>query len=180
MGTKLRTAILSTLLAGLAATAVLVAPVAEARRGPTTTTTTVPSYVPPIENPYDDPSEDFTFESPFEDPSQDPLDDSDTLGGVLTDPSADPAGSGDVARPAPGDTPAIEPVSLPVSGTHPGAEDRSRGGILSRTGAETMPLVRAGLAAVALGGGLGVLGRRRRAGVARSEPLADGPVAGSL
>jgi hypothetical protein len=36
------------------------------------------------------------------------------------------------------------------------------GGILSRTGAETMPLVRAGLAALTLGLGLVMMARRRR------------------
>ena len=37
-----------------------------------------------------------------------------------------------------------------------------KGGTLSRTGAETMPLVRDGLAALALGAGLMAMARRRR------------------
>lgn len=166
MGNKLRRIALSaTLLAGLAA--MLLAPPAEAKRD--TTTTTEPQYVPPIEEPYDGGSDDDPFESPFEDPVEDPVEDpaedGEDVGGVVIDPGADPAGGGETARPAPGEAPAIQPVSLPQSGASPALEDQSRGGILSKTGAETLALVRAGLAALALGGGLILLGRRRRGGV---------------
>jgi hypothetical protein len=158
MGPKRRKVIVSALLAGVAA--LLVAPPAEARRE-TPPTTGPPSYVPS----YDDPSEDFSFESPFEDPSEGSEND-ETLAGILTDPGVEDQGDGGTGRPTPDVTPTTAPVVLAQLGNPPGAEDRSRGGVLSNTGAETLPLVRAGLAALALGGGLVVLGRRRRAGAA--------------
>ena len=46
--------------------------------------------------------------------------------------------------------------------TEPAPPAAPKAGIISRTGAETMPLVRGGLAALALGAGLVVLARRRR------------------
>lgn len=164
MGLKLRKLMLSTLVAGLAALP-LASPAGAERRNPTTTTTE-PQYVPPVEEPYDGGSDDDPFVSPFEDPSEDPSEDGVTLVEVLTDLGADPAGGGGTGRPAPGDVPAIEPVGLPQTGSSPPVEDPKRGGVLSDTGSETLPLVRAGLAALALGGGLVVLSRRRRAGVA--------------
>jgi hypothetical protein len=160
MSNKLPKVVLSTLLAGLAALP-LAPPAGAERQNPTTTTTAQPGYVPP---PYDGGSDEDPFESPFEDPVVVPLEDVVGGGGVSTDPGADQAGGGETARPAPGDAPAIEPTGLPVSGASPDVESPKRGGILSKTGAETMTLVRAGLAALALGGGFVVLGRRRRAG----------------
>lgn len=174
MDTKIRKLLSCALLAGLAALS-LASPAGAQRGG--TTTTTEPQYVPPIEDPYEDPFEDdASSESPFDDPVEDPLEDTETGGALIDDPAADPAGSGGTARPAPGDTPAgsggtarpapgdapaIEPVNLPESAS-PGTEDHSRAGVLSNTGASTMTLVRAALAALALGGGLVAMGRRRR------------------
>ena len=59
---------------------------------------------------------------------------------------------------------AVSPAGVVLSDvlTEPKVEPPPKAGILSRTGAETMPLVRGGLAALALGAGLVVLARRRR------------------
>ena len=90
------------------------------------------------------------------------------LGGVVTDPQVatgpgpgDPSGSGEISSPAAGGAVAGSDV-LAESQTRPEVQ-AARAGVFARTGAETKPLVRAGLAALALGVGLVVLGRRRRA-----------------
>jgi hypothetical protein len=154
MGTKLRKMTLAVLVAGSAA--VLVAPPAGANRGNgTTTTTTQPGYVPPYgqtqpqlpdePNPYDNPGVAPTV-VPVELPA--------------VDPNAGLAGEGDPLGPFPN-----APTVLDGSETRPQAPAESggfMGGILSRTGAETLPLARAGVAVLALGIGLVVLARRRR------------------
>src|SRR5205807_1614758 len=84
------------------------------------------------------------------------------LPAVVTDPGAGLAGGGEPLGPAP----TTDADVLGRSDTRPQVKAPSKdggiGGVLSRTGAETMPLVRAGLGALALGAGLVVLGRRRR------------------
>jgi hypothetical protein len=150
MSNKAHKLVVSTLLAGLAA--VLLAPPAEANRGinpTTTTTTTEPSYVPPPQygqNPHPEvgPEEQPYDGSPVEAPTVVPVDLP-----TVTDPGAGLAGGGDPLGDAPTRT------DRPQDGGF-------LGGVLSRTGAETMPLARAGLAALALGVGLVVLARRRR------------------
>lgn len=154
MGIKLRKIVLSTLLAGLAA--VVLAPSAEARRPEPPPTE--PSYVPPPtygEDPELDPDP-----SPFE---NNPVNTTVLPVTLVADPGAGDQGSGEKASPVPDPTPTIAPVVIGGElATNPEAVDPTRGGILSRTGAETMPLARAGLAALSLGGGFVVLGRRRR------------------
>ncbi|MEW6471651.1 MAG: hypothetical protein AB1679_05230 [Actinomycetota bacterium] len=158
MGAKLRNLSLSLLIGGLAA--VIVAPPAHANRGnPTTTTTTQPGYVPPPQYGQDPqvlPEEDPYAPAPVVEPTVVPVDLP-----VVTDPGAGLAGGGDPLAPAPS---AESPQVLDRSETRPepAPADGFMGGILSRTGAETLPLARAGLAAVALGLGLVVLARRRR------------------
>jgi hypothetical protein len=66
-----------------------------------------------------------------------------------------------VPPPNPVVIPAVVPTVLGETLTQPQVE-APKGGTLSRTGAETMPLVRDGLAALALGLGLVALARRRR------------------
>jgi len=158
MGTKLRKMTLAVLLAG--STAVLVAPPAEANRGNGTTTTTEPSYVPPYgQNAHPElPDEPNPYANPADNPVVAPTVVSVDLPAV-TDPNAGLAGEGDRLGPAPSDTPTVEGGST----THPEpANNGGFGGILSRTGAETLPLARAGVAVLALGIGLVVLARRRR------------------
>ena len=156
MGTKLRKMTLAVLLAGSAA--VLMASPAEANRGNGTTTTTEPGYVPAYgQNPHPEVAEE---PNPYANPV------APTVVPVelpaVTDPSAGLAGGGDRLGPAPSDAPTtVQGIdSAPKAETTNG--DGVIGGILSRTGAETLPLARAGLAVLALGIGLVVLGRRRR------------------
>jgi hypothetical protein len=170
VGTKLRKVTLSVLLAGSAAG--WLAPPAEANRGnnPSTTTTAEPGYVPPPQYGQNPHPEVGPEEHPYDGnplaPTVVPVD----LPAV-TDPGAGPQGGGDPLGP-------VAPV--PGSDSRPKVEAPSNdgflGGVLSRTGAETVPLARAGLAALALGVGLVVLARRRRAGVA-SARTARRPVA---
>ena len=61
--------------------------------------------------------------------------------------------------------PAVVPTVLGEVLTQPEAAPPAKGGILSRTGAETMPLMRDGLAILALGAGLMAVARRRRSAV---------------
>jgi|SRR5581483_11640308 len=165
MGDKLRRLTIAVLLAGSAA--VLVAAPAEASREPkpTTTTTTEPSYVPPPkygQNPHPVlPEEQNPYAPapvvPVVLPQLPP-----DGGSIAPNPGDQNAGDNSGRGVAPGET---------VLGQH---EDRAAapsnggagfvGGLLSRTGANTLPLVRAGLAALALGAGLIVIARRRRAG----------------
>jgi hypothetical protein len=79
---------------------------------------------------------------------------------------APPAGAQYVPPPNPEVGPAVVPTVLAERLTEPKAQEPPKSGILSRTGAETMPLVRDGLAALALGAGLVAVARRRRAEVA--------------
>ena len=165
MGDKLRKLTIAVLLAGSAA--VLVAAPAEASREPkpTTTTTTEPSYVPPPkygQNPH-----------PVIPEEQDPYAGATppVVPVVLPQLPADPS----APAPNPGDQNAGNNSGR---GTAPGdkvlGENQNRsaapsngggiGGLLSRTGANTLPLIRAGLAAFTLGGGLLILARRRRSG----------------
>ena len=157
MGTKLRKLTLAVLLAGSAA--VLVAPPAEANRGNGTTTTTEPAYVPPYGQVQPElPDEPNPYENPVVAPTVVQVDLP-----AITDPNAGLAGEGDRLGPAPSDAPA----TVEGSQTRPQpANDGGFGGILSRTGAETLPLARAGVAILALGIGLVVLARRRRVEVA--------------
>jgi hypothetical protein len=158
MGTKLRKMTLAVLLAGSAA---VVASPAEANRGTGTTTTTEPSYVPPIGRT----SPGLPVES---NPSADPVDSGVAAPIVVPvdlpgpDPDADPAGGGDRLGPAPSDAPTVREDSKSRPEAPPADDDGFMGGILSRTGAETLPLARAGVATLALGLGLVVLARRRR------------------
>jgi hypothetical protein len=156
MRNKLHKLIASTLLAGVAA--VLLAPSAEARREPTpTTTTTEPSYVPPQygQNPHPGPGPETNPYAPGDTPVIVPVELSGALP-VVTDPGAGDAGDGGRLAPAPTDS------VLAGEATRPRVDAPSKhSGLLSRTGAETMPLARAGLAALALGAGLVVLARRR-------------------
>lgn len=160
MGTNLRKMTVAVLLAGSAA--VLMAPPAGANRANGTTTTTEPSYVPPYgQNPHPElPDEPNPYANPVDNPVAAP-----TIVPVdlpaATGPNAGEAGGGDRLGPAPSDAPTV----------HDGSETRPEapaddggfiGGILSRTGAETLPLARAGLAVLALGIGLVVVARRRR------------------
>jgi hypothetical protein len=154
MQNRLHKFVASALLAGVAA--LLLAPSAEARREPPpTTTTTEPSYVPTYgQNPHPNPGPELDPYAPGAPPAVVPVD----LGGTpgVNDPGAGPSGDGGRLSPAPTDTPSV----LAVEATRPAPS--KAGGILSRTGAETMPLVRAGLAALALGLGLVIMARRRR------------------
>lgn len=164
MGAKLRKVTLSVLVAGLAVA--VWAPSAEARRNvPTTTTTTEPSYVPPPQygqNPHPElPEEPDPYAG---DPTVLPTVVTVDLPAVA-DPGAGLAGDGTPLGPVSDDDKVLE-----QSGGRPATEPAAGGGffpgILSRTGAETLPLARAGLAAVALGLGLVLLARRRRVGAA--------------
>jgi hypothetical protein len=149
----------SGIVAGLLAL-LTAAPPAEADRG-NTTTTTEPDYVPPQDtgNPpvvipvdLDDEEEDDEVET---DPAGTGVDVSPGI--EEADPAVQVGGAGDTT----GGAPAADPSS---ADQNPAAVERPRGGgILSKTGADSMALVRTGLAAVALGAGFVLLGRRRRA-----------------
>jgi hypothetical protein len=162
MRNKLHKLVASTLLAGVAA--FVLAPSAEARREPPpTTTTTEPAYVPPPQygqNPHPDSSPETDPYAPVVTPTIVPVD----LGAmpVVSNPGAGQAGNGDRLAPAPSDTPVDAPSVLAGEVTSPKVKGAG-GGVFARTGANTMPLVRAGLAALTLGAGLIMLGRRRRA-----------------
>jgi hypothetical protein len=143
------------LLSGVVAAslAVLVAAPAEANRG--TPPTTQPDYVPPPsygEAPEVEPETD-PYAAPVE-PTVVPVD----LPGT-PDPGLDGAGDGQNLSPAPVDSSAPQVQS--GTDARPPAQPAT-GGVFANTGAETLPLVRAGLAAVALGAGLVLLARRRR------------------
>ncbi len=151
MSSKLRRALLSTLIA--ASVAVLVAAPAEARRG--TPPSTQPGYVPPYGvDPDFEPEPD-----PYAGPTA-PVAPTVESVELSPDPAVHPSGGGTDLGPAPADAPQVLPDT----------EQRSeapevqpvKGGVFANTGAETLPLVRAGLAAITLGVGLVMLGRRRR------------------
>ena len=156
MGTNLRKLIFAVCVAGLSA--VFMASPAQANRGNGTTTTTEPSYVPPYgQNAHPElPDEPNPYANPVGAPTVVPVD----LPAV-TDPNAGLAGGGDRLGPAPSDAPTVQDAS-DTRPDAPGKDGGPIGGILSRTGAETLPLARAGLASFALGIGLVVLARRRR------------------
>jgi hypothetical protein len=82
---------------------------------------------------------------------------------AIVDPSTGDAGEGDRLGPAP--TEEVQAGSETGSGA-PTSNNGLFGGILSRTGAETLPLARTGLGALALGLGLVILARRRRSDAA--------------
>jgi hypothetical protein len=160
MGDKLRKLTIAVLLTG-SATGLLATP-ALASREPTTTTTTEPSYVPPPkygQNPHPDlPPEvnPYAGATPPVVPVVLP---------AVTNPAANPGDSGDLNAGdnsgrgrAPGDN------VLGDTDTKPAAPSTGGfiGGVLTRTGANTLPLVRAGLAALTLGAGLLIMARRRR------------------
>lgn len=163
MGTKLRKMTLAVLVA--ASAAVFMASPAEANRGTGTTTTTRPDYVPPYGQVEPElPDEPDPYANPVDNPVVAPTVVPVDLPAV-TDPNAGLAGEGDRLGPAPSDAPTV----VDGSETRPQPADDGGGvinGILSRTGAETLPLARAGLAALALGIGLLVLARRRRSDIA--------------
>jgi hypothetical protein len=157
VGTKLRKVTLSVLLAGSAA--VLLAPPAEANRGNGTTTTTEPSYVPP----YGQTQPELPDEDPYADPVDNPVEP--TVVPVdlpaVTDPNAGLAGGGEPLGPV---SPSTDDV---LGGTDTASKEGGfLGGVLSRTGAESLPLARAGVGALVLGAGLVILSRRRRADAA--------------
>jgi len=163
MAEKLRKLTIAVLLAGSAALVVATPAWAEREPKPTTTTTTQPSYVPPPkygQNPH-----------PVLPDEPNPYAGAPQVVPVVLPQVTEPASPGDQNAGdnsgrgvAPGDNvlgqteahPAAPAPSTPSN--HPGV-----GGALSRTGANTLPLVRAGLAALALGAGLLILARRRRA-----------------
>jgi hypothetical protein len=155
MGANLRKLTISALGAGLAF--VLMAAPAEANRGggpPTTTTTTKPDYVPPSPSVDENP---VTPDAPSVEPTIVPVD----LPAV-GDPNAGIAGGGDQLAPAPTTEDVLAGSDDRPSVAPPSGDDGVFGGILSRTGAETLPLARAGVAVLALGIGLIFLARRRR------------------
>jgi hypothetical protein len=165
MGDKLRKLTIAVLLTGAAA--VLVAAPAQASREPkpTTTTTTEPSYVPPPkygQNPHPDlPPEPNPYAG--ETPPVVPV----VLPAVTANPGS-PGDQGDLNAggnagrgAAPGDQVLGDTETKPAAPSNSGG---IIGGVLTRTGANTLPLVRAGLAALALGAGLLIMARRRRSG----------------
>ena len=169
MGDKIRRLTIAVLVAGSAA--VLVATPAEASREPkpTTTTTTQPSYVPPPkygQNPH-----------PVLPEEQNPYAPAPAVVPVVLPQVQVPSGNNGAPAPdlgdqnagdnsgkgvAPGDKVLGEKENRAAAPTH----GSGVGGLLSRTGANTLPLVRVGLAALALGAGLLILARRRRSGAA--------------
>jgi len=158
---KLRRLTIAVVLTGSAALLVAAPAGASREPKPTTTTTTQPGYVPPPkygQNPHpvlpDEPN-------PYAGaPQVVPV----VLPQVTTNPGVSPgdqnAGDNSGRGVAPGDNVLGETTSKPAApSNHAGV----LGGVLSRTGANTLPLVRAGLATLALGAGLLILARRRKA-----------------
>jgi len=165
MSNKLCRVIFSTLLA--ASVAVLAAQPAEARRSPPPPEQ--PGYVPPYGgNPEIEPEPDpyapgpaVTPNTPVDTPTVVPV----VLGGTETqpeispDPGLDPAGGGQTLHPAPADNLQV----LAGTDTRPNVKPAQPvTGVIVNTGAETLPLARAGLAALALGVGIVLLARRRQ------------------
>jgi hypothetical protein len=166
MGSKFRKATVSLLLAGSAA--VLLAPPAEANRGNPTPPTTEPGYVPPPQyggNPHPDlPDEPDPYATPVVAPTVVPVD---LPADVNPDPGAGLAGGGEQLAPMPSTDSDVQGRSeTRPEVTAPPTGGGIFGGVLSRTGAETLPLARAGLAALTLGLGLVILARRRRTAAA--------------
>lgn len=184
-GTKLHRLCLLLLLAG--ATAGLAAPPALANRGeppttvttkprPTTTTVTRPPNYVPAGTPGTPPTTldvDFPedFGRPFAGgplpPGPMPVSRPPAPGPSIAGPSVREPDWTSEPGPLPSDLDA-DPAGKGRSRDSAGAEDTPTprsliGGILSRTGAETGPLVRAGLSALTLGVGLVLATRRRRA-----------------
>jgi hypothetical protein len=164
MGDKVRKLTITVLLAGSAA--VLVAAPAQASREPNPTTTTQPSYVPPPkygQNPHPVLPEEPNPYAPGTPPVV-PV----VLPQVTTGPGAPPADSGDQNagdNSGRGTAPGDKVLGNDQTGSAAPSNGRGFiGGILSRTGANTLPLVRAGLAALAFGAGFLILARRRKAG----------------
>ena len=140
MSNKLRNMVFSVVLAGLAVVAV--APPAHANRG---------TYTPPIENNDDNNNVDTEVLGSNEQ-TPDP---------VVPDPVADTSGT---SNPAPLVAPQVNPVSDPAPA--PAVAPENAGSTLPRTGTTILPMIQAGMAAVALGLGFVILARRRRAAVA--------------
>jgi hypothetical protein len=127
---------------------------------PTTTTTTQPSYVPPPkygQNPH-----------PVLPDEPNPYAPAPQVVPVVLPQATTPASPGDQnAGDNSGHGAAPGNDVLGQTDTKSAAPSNGGGfigGVLSRTGANTLPLVRAGLAALTLGAGLLILARRRRAG----------------
>jgi hypothetical protein len=80
------------------------------------------------------------------------------------DSPGDQAGDNSGRGLAPGENVLGDTETAPSAAPAPANSGGFMGGVLSRTGANTLPLLRAGLAAFVLGLGLVVLSRRRRAG----------------
>ncbi|HYH52013.1 MAG TPA: hypothetical protein VEG38_20905 [Acidimicrobiia bacterium] len=161
MNTKVCRMVASTLLAGLAFVAA--APAADARRNsPPNEYVPAPEYgedpgVGPEEDPYANPVAPTVVTVVLPEVVTDT---------VVTEIEVGLAGDGERAAPAPE---ASSPESSVLSEnlerqdeTHPATGSAAPAGLLSRTGAESMALARAGLAAVALGAGLVLVSRRRR------------------
>jgi hypothetical protein len=147
MNNKMRKGLISTLLAGLA-TMLPTTPALAKRSNPNPPST---GYVPAPT--YGEDPDPLVAEDPYGDPGE-PTIVPVVLPEVVIDPGADVLGEGDK----------LDPVAAEPGDPEPGDTTGGQvaGGILSRTGAETLPLARAGLAAIALGVGLFLLGRRRR------------------
>lgn len=87
--------------------------------------------------------------------------------GAIADPGSGSPDQGGVSVDDPAAQSGVDSDVLGNQDTRPDPEPAAEetgvfGGILSRTGAETLPLARAGLAALTLGTGLVLLARRRR------------------
>jgi hypothetical protein len=163
MGEKIRKLTIAVLLTGVAA--VVVAAPAQASREPkpTTTTTTEPSYVPPPkygQNPHPVLPEEQNPYAPA--PPTVVPDDLPQVPVNVVSPGGGDAGDNSGRGNAPGDKVLGETQDRAAAPTSGGFI----GGVLTRTGANTLPLVRAGLAALTLGAGLLLLARRRKAGAA--------------
>ena len=160
MSTRVQKFALSLLIAGSGA--LLVAPPAQANRGGggPTTTTTQPGYVPPPQygqNPFPQLPDEPAVYAPIEPTAVVPVD----LPAV-SDPGAGLAGGGEPLGPAPSEETTVLDRTETRPETQPANGGGFMGGILSRTGSESLPLARAGLATLALGLGLIIVARRRR------------------
>jgi hypothetical protein len=174
-GSGLRRVAVMLLFAG--SVAVLAAPPSAARRAepPTTVTTKAPQPTtttrPPLYVPADTPdSPPTTVHVVFPgrpDRDGEPLPASPPFAPLPSPTPFSPPDVSDEPLPRPTQPGARPEVVEPVDRSEPAPPRRLPfGDILTRTGAETMPLARVGLAAVALGAGLLFMSRRRRKQVA--------------
>jgi hypothetical protein len=161
MSERLRKLTVAVLFAG-SATMLIATPAWASREPKPTTTTTAPNYVPPPkygQNPHPVLPDEPNPYAPA--PQVVPVVLPQVTTGTPANPGDQNAGDNSGRGVAPGDN------VLGVTDTKPAAPSNAGGfigGVLSRTGANTLPLVRAGLAALTLGVGLLILARRRRAG----------------